>query len=153
VFGHLTNNSKNSVIFVHLTTEIIDSYLAIEQKTCSENIPLLFHCCRNQYGNWLRNGRPGFDCQEGQREDFFFVCHRVQIGPEATQPRIQFVPGALSLEIERSGREADHSALHSAEVNNAWSYTSTPPYNFMVWCLLMYRYNFIFFLLPTCAVA
>jgi hypothetical protein len=33
--------------------------------------------------------------------------------------------GALSLEIKRPGREADHSAPSSAEVKNAWSYTST----------------------------
>jgi hypothetical protein len=29
--------------------------------------------------------------------------------------------------IKRQGREADHSPPSSAEVNNAWSYTSTPP--------------------------
>jgi hypothetical protein len=34
---------------------------------------------------------------------------------------------ALSLEVKRPGREADHSLPSSAEVKNAWSYTSTPP--------------------------
>jgi hypothetical protein len=34
------------------------------------------------------------------------------------------------------GHEADHSPSSSAEVKNAWSYTSTPPYTFMVWCLM-----------------
>jgi len=31
-------------------------------------------------------------------------------------------------------READHSPPSSAEVKNAWSYTSTPQYVFMVLC-------------------
>jgi hypothetical protein len=37
------------------------------------------------------------------------------------------MPGALSLAVKRPGREADHSPPSSAEVKNAWSYTSTPP--------------------------
>jgi hypothetical protein len=43
------------------------------------------------------------------------------------QPPIQWVPGALSLGVNRPGREANNSPPSSAEVNNAWSYTSTPP--------------------------
>jgi hypothetical protein len=35
--------------------------------------------------------------------------------------------GALSLGVKRPGYEADHSPPSSAEVKNAWSYTSTPP--------------------------
>jgi hypothetical protein len=37
------------------------------------------------------------------------------------------IPWALSLGVKRPGREADHSPPSSAEVKNAWSYTSTPP--------------------------
>jgi hypothetical protein len=44
-----------------------------------------------------------------------------------TQPPIQWVPGALCLQVKRPGREADHSPPSSAEVKNAWSYSSTPP--------------------------
>jgi hypothetical protein len=40
---------------------------------------------------------------------------------------IQWVSGALSLGVKRPGHEADHSPPSSAEVKNAWSYTSTPP--------------------------
>jgi hypothetical protein len=43
---------------------------------------------------------------------------------EPTQPPIQWVPRALSLEVKRPAREADHSPPFSA---NEWSYTSTPP--------------------------
>jgi hypothetical protein len=39
-----------------------------------------------------------------------------------------------SLGVKRSGRKADHSPSHSAEIKNARRYTSTAPYIFMVWC-------------------
>jgi hypothetical protein len=53
---------------------------------------------------------------------------------EPTQPPIQWVPGALSLEVKRPGCEADHSAPSNAEVNNEWSYTSISQYVSMAWC-------------------
>jgi len=34
------------------------------------------------------------------------------------------------------GHEADYSHPSSAKVWNAWNYTSTPPYVFMVWYLV-----------------
>jgi hypothetical protein len=43
----------------------------------------------------------------------------------------QRVSRALSPGVKRTGREADHSLLFSAEVKNAWSYTSIPPYVFI----------------------
>jgi hypothetical protein len=38
--------------------------------------------------------------------------------------------GALSSEVKRLGREANHSLVTSAEVKKIWIYTSTPPYAF-----------------------
>jgi hypothetical protein len=40
--------------------------------------------------------------------------------------------------------EADHSPPSSAKVKNAWSYTSTPQYVLMAWCLVKHRDNFTF---------
>jgi len=40
------------------------------------------------------------------------------LGP--IQPHIQLVPGDLSLEIKRLGREADHPPPSRAVVENAW---------------------------------
>jgi hypothetical protein len=51
----------------------------------------------------------------------------------------QWVPGALSLGVKRPGREADHSPPSSTEVNNAWSYTSTPKYALKAWCSVKKR--------------
>jgi hypothetical protein len=53
------------------------------------------------------------------------TASRLALGP--TQPPIQWVPGALSLGVKRPEREADHSPPSSAEVKNAWSYTTTLP--------------------------
>jgi len=44
---------------------------------------------------------------------------------------IQWVPGSLSMGVNGQGREADHSPPSSAEVKNAWSYTSNPQHVFM----------------------
>jgi len=42
-----------------------------------------------------------------------------------TKPPMQRVSGALITGIKRPGREADHSHPSSAQVKNAWRYTST----------------------------
>jgi hypothetical protein len=69
------------------------------------------------------------------RGRFFCFSSSSALGP--TQPPIQWVPGALSPDVKRLEREADHSPSSGAEVKNAWSYTSTP--HFMAWCLVKYR--------------
>jgi hypothetical protein len=74
----------------------------------------------------------------------FTTVSRTALG--LTQPPIQWVPGALSLGVKRLGLEADHSPPSSVEVKNAWSYTSTPQYVFMAWCLVKHRDNFTFYL-------
>jgi hypothetical protein len=67
----------------------------------------------------------GFDSRRRLVIFLFTTASRPALGP--TQPPIQWVAGALSLGLKRPGREADHSPPSSAEVKNAWSYTSTPP--------------------------
>jgi len=53
-----------------------------------------------------------------------------------TRPPIYWVPGTLSPEVKWPGHTADRSPPTSATVKkNAWSYTSTPQYVFMVRCL------------------
>jgi hypothetical protein len=87
-------------------------------------------------------GVQGFDSQWGLGIFVFTTVSRTVLKP--TQPPIQWVPGALSLGVKLPGREADHSPPSSAEVKNAWSYTSTPQYVFMPWCLVNHRNNFTF---------
>jgi hypothetical protein len=77
---------------------------------------------------------------------FLFTMSRTAL--VSTQPPIHWVPGALSLGVHQPGCEADHSPPPSAEVKNAWSYTSTPQYIFMAWCLIKHRDNFTFTYFP-----
>jgi hypothetical protein len=66
----------------------------------------------------------GFDFRPGLGIFLFTTVSKTDLGP--TQPLIQRVPRALSPEVQRPGREADHSLPSRAEVKNDWSYTSTP---------------------------
>jgi hypothetical protein len=84
----------------------------------------------------------GFNSQQGLGIFFFTTVSRTALGP--TQPPIQWVLEVLSLGVKRPEREADHSPPSSAEVNNAWSYTSTPPYVFMAWHGHLYLYNLFY---------
>jgi len=54
-----------------------------------------------------------------------------------TEPLIQWVPRAPSLQVKRPGREADHSPPFSAEVNECVGYTFTSQFVFMVWCFTL----------------
>jgi hypothetical protein len=65
---------------------------------------------------------------------------RPTLGP--TQPPIQWVTAALSVEVKRPVCEADHSPPSSAKVKNAWSYTSTPPVRLHGVCLVKVQGQF-----------
>jgi hypothetical protein len=53
------------------------------------------------------------------------------------QRPMEWVPG-----VNWRGHEANHVPPSHAEFKNAWSYTSTPPYVFMAWCVTIRRDNF-----------
>jgi hypothetical protein len=89
------------------------------------------------YGLEDRGAR--FDSRRGLGIFVFTTASRA--APALTQPPMQWVTGTLSLGVKRPRREADHSPPSSAEDKNAWSYTSTPQYAFMAWCLLKHRDN------------
>jgi hypothetical protein len=56
----------------------------------------------------------GFDSLRALGIFLFTAASRTALG--STQPPIQWVPGALSLELKWPGREADHSPPSSADV-------------------------------------
>jgi hypothetical protein len=70
-----------------------------------------------------------FETWYGQ-EFLFSVLSRPALG--STQPPIQWMLGALFLEVKWLGHEGDHSHPTNAKVKKTWTYTSTPPYVFMV---------------------
>jgi hypothetical protein len=90
-----------------------------------EEPPYLSRCTE-----WLRAGRPGFDSRPGQEIFLFSTGSRPDLGP--AQPPIQWVTVALSPEVKRSGREADHSPPPSAEVKNGEAIPPLP----QTWCLI-----------------
>jgi hypothetical protein len=108
----------------------------------------------------LRAERPGLISR--QRFDLFTTASRQALG--STQPPIHWVPGVLFPEAKLPGREADHSRPSSAEVKNAWSYTSTPHtsswsgaylstvYSFMAWYLVKHRDKFNLLYLNRCNI-
>jgi hypothetical protein len=86
-----------------------------------------------------------FDSRRGLGIFFFTAPSRTALGP--TRSPIQWVPGALSLGVECSGREADHSPPSSAEVKEcAKLYLHFP--NTPSWrgAQLKHRNNFTFYL-------
>jgi hypothetical protein len=66
----------------------------------------------------------GFESRQGPGIFLSTTAFRPTLGP--TQYPIRWVPGAVSLGVKRPWRKTDHSLPSSAEVKNAWSYTSTP---------------------------
>jgi hypothetical protein len=57
----------------------------------------------------------------------YSLHHRVQNGSGAHLASYPMDTRGSSLVVKRSWREGGHSPPSSAEVKNAWSYTSSPP--------------------------
>jgi hypothetical protein len=89
----------------------------------------------SQYMTRLLAWWPGFDSRQS-RIFLFDTTSRPTLG--STQSPIQWVPVVLP-GVRWLRHEAHHSPPSSADVKNAWSYTFTPPYVCMAWCLLKYQ--------------
>jgi hypothetical protein len=75
----------------------------------------------------------GFESRQGLGIFLFTTASIPALEP--TEPPVKKVAGTISVGVRRPGHEADRSPPpSSAEVKNAWSYTSTPQYTFMAWC-------------------
>jgi hypothetical protein len=98
----------------------------------------------------LRAGLPGFDSRHGQALFILATTFRPPLG--TTQIPIQWIPGHSLPGNKASRAQADHLHPSGAEVKNAWSYTSIPPYVFMAWCLVKYRSDFTL-ILQECTIS
>jgi hypothetical protein len=66
-----------------------------------------------------------FDSRQGLGIFLFTTASRSAL--DRIQPPIQWVIYNFSLGVKPPGREANYLPPSSAEVKNAWNYTSTPP--------------------------
>jgi hypothetical protein len=73
-----------------------------------------------------------FDSRRGLGIFLFTTASRTALGPN--QPPVQWVPGALSLGLKWPGVKLITHLHLVPKSKNAWSYTSTPQYAFMVGC-------------------
>jgi hypothetical protein len=81
---------------------------------------------------WLSGTALGYGMESRQGLEILLTsASRAALGPTQS---IQWVSGAISLGVKRPERKPNHSSQSSAEVRNAWSYTSTPPIALMAWC-------------------
>jgi hypothetical protein len=91
---------------------------------------------------------PGYYMEEqesilGTGMDFFLLYH-VQTGSGAH--RSSYSVGTRdTLRVRQSESEPNHSPPFTAEILNAWTYTTTRPYNYIERCLIKYRENFTCF--------
>jgi hypothetical protein len=70
--------------------------------------------------NWMA----GVDFQQGKEVFVYFTASSLALG--STQSPIQWLPGALSLEVKQPGREAAHSPPSTAEVKNGGAIPPLP---------------------------
>jgi hypothetical protein len=102
----------------------------------------------SRYSDCLRAGRSddrGLILGGGLRIFLFVTVSSPSLG--ATQSPVQWVQGALFLNIKLSGREADHSPPCSAEVKGCVElHLHPPPQYFLAWCLFKHRDNFTFYI-------
>jgi hypothetical protein len=92
-------------------------------------VTVQYHCTQIYYtrsrGSSVgKSERPGFDSRQVQDIFLCSTASRPALGP--TQPRIQWVPGALSPEVKRPEREAYHSPPSSAEVKKVGAIPPLP---------------------------
>jgi len=62
-----------------------------------------------------------------------FLCSKTfkpDIGP--IHPRVECILGLFPPTVKQPGYEANHSYSLSAKAKNAWSYTGTPTYRFIL---------------------
>jgi hypothetical protein len=131
---------RHAFLNVTLCKLVHEGNLVPIRRFCKKSY-LYKYCGINCVETKLRAGDRG--SIPGRHSDglFFSLRHRARPVLRPIQPPIQLVPRDITPGIKLPGSETDHSLPYSAEVKNAWSYTSTPQYTFMTWCLTGYVFT------------
>jgi hypothetical protein len=109
-----------------LTMINADSVLKMFNKDIALSKIKMIFSKRSRYSDWLWDGRPrGRNSSPGRVNNFHFsISSKPALG--STQPPTQWVPVALSPEVKRLGREADHSPLTGDVKKNVALYIHSP---------------------------
>jgi hypothetical protein len=116
---------KNSLLEEHQNIKVIKNSLS--HHLFRLNSPHLRGCSGKvirYYSDCLESGQGGRNSSPCRVKNFHFsTSSSPALG--YTQPPVQWVQGSFR-GVKRKGREADHSPPTTAEVKNAWIYTTTP---------------------------
>jgi hypothetical protein len=110
--------------FIPLCHTVYQAYYVQVLKRLREAVRAMIAQSVQRWATSWTIGVLGFDSRRGLGIFLYTTASRTVLVP--AQPPMEWVLGALSLGLKRPGREADYSPPSSAEVKNAWSYTSTP---------------------------
>jgi hypothetical protein len=111
-----------TVSLLAFVLDYISSYFRISWRHL---IPKCFSCWSTVESVWLGYGL----------DNRGSVPHTTQIGPGAHPASFPVGTGVVSSGVKLPGSEANNSPP-SAEVKNAWSYTSNSSYVCLAWCLI-----------------
>jgi hypothetical protein len=114
-----------------LTNQNLYPYQSLSFGRVNNNMPLPHWISRDSavsIATGYGTGRPRSRSSSPDKVKNFLFSTSVRPALGSNQPRTQWVPGALSLGVKRSVREADHSPPASAEVKKMLIYISTPPF-------------------------
>jgi hypothetical protein len=88
----------------------------------------------SRYLGGLWSGRPVFDSRQGQDILLYFAASRQALS--STQPPVQWVSGASTLDVKVPVLEADRSKPSSAEVKNGGAIPPRPHMSSWYRCLI-----------------
>jgi hypothetical protein len=114
-----------------------DSFLGVYNTINWKNLTQIGARIAQWYSAGLRAGWSGVRIPAGTEN--LTLHHLVQTGSGAHLASYPMGTRGFCPEVKRPGREADHSLPSTAEVRNAWSYNSSPPYVFMAWNSVKHR--------------
>jgi hypothetical protein len=97
--------------YAHLKCGLLNIYR--REKYCESKLQ---NKISSRYSDWIRAGGLRGQLSSPSRGSIFSFSTSSRPALGSTQPSIEWVPGALSPELQRPGRDADHSPSDDAEV-------------------------------------
>jgi hypothetical protein len=84
----------------------------------------------------------GVEFLAGAEKGFSSLSNHIHIGSGVHPASYPMDNRDLFTRVKWLEPEADHSPPSTTEVKNMWRYISTPPYVFIMWCVISHRNSF-----------